>query len=162
MSNGGRKGSSCFLALLGLAGFVLGILNYILARRKDAVRLVLIRGLFRPENSYSTYIQIEIKNLSAWPVTIAKIGFLAQGGFVDTQYLEPSLPLKIDSRASVTFTVMPIVGKTPAENVRGFWVKTECGKEAFKCGAIFKPIADYIVRQETHAIEEIERRNRGE
>ena len=136
-------------------GTVLGIINYVLQLRQRRVRLTVIpklvypteggqfvvedadlfRGKGRPA-AYSPLGRIEIRNLSTFPITVDKVGFITKADAKTNPYLAIKQPTVIDgtwprrlephSAATIEFQWDWLSG-----DVKKAFVETSCGAIAY-------------------------------
>ena len=122
-----------FIAVLGA---ILGIVNTWLAISRSRVLLSLSFTSSAPQNARQMppeYLNIEVVNLSAFPVTVREIGLLADNGRLRVPCGNESLlwdvlvPRKLDSRESANF-VYPIRHLNHSLSYDGIYAATACRK----------------------------------
>lgn len=130
---GGNEVREWFTFGLAVLGAGLGVFNAWKGWIADRVRLRVI-----PMSSVDTagdyYISIDVRNLSAFPVTVTTIGFTVVGGVTHMQIPRPillgadRLPVRLESRAA--FTVLaPLTAfeKLQVATIEAAYANTACG-----------------------------------
>lgn len=116
-----------------MLGAGLGVFNAWKGWIADRVRLHVI-PLLTKDTTGATYISIDVRNLSAFPITVTAIGFTVAGGATHLQIPRPiliglaKLPERLASRASFT-SLTPIGAFQDGQiaSIKAAYVKTACG-----------------------------------
>ncbi len=136
------------ILIIAVIGAVLGIVNFIISRSKDKVKLKVFPKLScflendLKESTKTTVVSrvcIEVVNLSDFPVTVQEVGFTTniytEGGrlsFMDKKIAQEkgTLPKRMESRTSiVVYHPSPDIFKDSLEKITGAYASTQCGLE---------------------------------
>lgn len=118
---------------LAVLGAGLGVFNAWKGWIADRVRLQVV-PLFTKDTTGESYISIEVRNLSAFPVTVTAIGFTVVGGATHLQIPHPvfigfdKLPVRLVSRTALT-SLTPLIAfeESQVVTIDAAYVKTACG-----------------------------------
>lgn len=118
---------------LAVLGAGLGVFNAWKGWVADRVRVRVIPA-FSVDTTGDPYINIEVRNLSAFPVTITSVGFTVIGGATHMQIPHPilmganRLPVRLESRASFA-ALMSLRAHENSQlaTIDAAYVKTACG-----------------------------------
>jgi hypothetical protein len=155
-----------------IIGTVLGVINFVLQLRQRRVKLIVVpklayetdgghfiledtnlfRGKGRPA-AHTPLGRIEIKNLSAFPVTVDKVGFTINADAKSNPYLvikqpivsEGSWPRRLEARSSVT---VEFQWDWLHGDVLKAFVETSCGTIAYGSSRALKFMRKQSVRSE--------------
>lgn len=131
------------LAVLGAA---LGVINAWKSWVADRVRLkVLPASAFG--NDGTAYLSIEVRNLSAFPVTVTAAGFEVRGSATHIQIIRPvllgadRLPVRLESRAAVTVLApLAALEKDQVATVRSAYITTACGLRLTRSSKVLRQV----------------------
>ena len=123
----------------GSTGAVLGVINTWMNIKRDRVRLR-VRATWAmtalPVQGVEMVAQLEVVNLSEFPVTIADVGFNMSGGGIASLSTVPgllngaSLPQRLDPRSRYFKVFSPDAISGIAVEMRSSYARTECGVTA--------------------------------
>ena len=120
------------LATAGV-GAVLGIMNTWNAMNQQRVRIRVTPNFVMTLDRDPLGVSIEVINLSAFPVTVAEVGFMAsnRGRMVVTNpssYDGRSLPCRLEPRAAISIMFGPRDSGIPNVALGSAYARTACGR----------------------------------
>jgi hypothetical protein len=123
---------------LAVLGAVLGVINTWRSLDRDRVKLRVvpkIAYMVTPASPTPPQLCIEVINLSAFPVTVTEVGFLARGSEKRMALVQPILldgepfPRRLEPRSGFTAYFAPGAENRPDfGKVRKAYARTECGE----------------------------------
>lgn len=142
-------GTAILGAVTGLTGAVLGVLNTWRSIRRDKVKLS-VRSTWVvtaiPPRDVETAFQIEVVNLSEFPIYIVDVGFNLTGGRTATLATVPgveprgSLPLRLEPRTTYSKIFNIDALSRIAPDLKSAYARTECGEIATGTNPILKQL----------------------